>query len=116
MIAVRHEADLDAIGLAGDLTQSGLPSECPNVVLAVVAHGENEPVEHLPADAPEDIRLVLVRVGAAVEFRAGRSAFDTGVVASGDEVGVDAAGEFPQSAELQPRVADDARIRRASLQ
>ena len=39
---------------------------------------------------------------------------DAGVVAGGDEVGVELLAERPELAELQPVVADDARVRRAA--
>src|SRR5262249_37571962 len=38
--------------------------------------------------------------------------YDAGVMAGGDEVGAQLPAVLPQAAELQPAVADDARVRR----
>ena len=80
------------------------------------ADGEQQARQHLAADAVQDVGLVLVRVEAAVQLRPVRPADDPGVVAGGDEVGVELLAERPQLAELQPGVADDARVRRAAAE
>ena len=51
-----------------------------------------------------------------MQFRAIRACDDAGVVAGGDEVGVELLGELPELAELQPGVADDARVRRPAAE
>ena len=67
--------------------------------------------------AVQHVGLILVRVGGPMQFRlAVARGTMLGVMAGGDEIGFELLAVGPQLAELQPVVADDARIRRAAGQ
>ena len=103
--------------MAATFDQPGVVGDRPNLGLGVPADREQQVRQHLPLDAVEDVGLVLVRVGSAVKFRfAGRAADDLGVMPGGDGVGPELLGERPELPELEPGVADDARVRRSTAQ
>ena len=114
MIAVGQEADLLAVFLLGH-AQADLAGQGPDFVLAKTAHRQEHPLEQLPLDAEQHVRLVFAVVDAAKQRRPAIGAgLQPGVVPRGHEVGTHAVGIVEQLAELQPVVADHAGVRRAA--
>jgi hypothetical protein len=68
------------------------------------------PRNHIRADAPQEVRLVLGAVGAPVQ----RASLRAGVVAGGDGVAVQCPSVGEEIGELRERVAAHARYRRAA--
>ncbi len=58
----------------------------PHLLLAVAADRKQDALQDAAAQAEEDVRLVLVRVGAAVQLHFAVAADDLGVMARGDPV------------------------------
>ncbi len=112
VVAAGDEADLDAVGLVGD-AEAGLPGQGTHLLLAVAADGEEDVRQQLAAQAEEDVGLVLGGVGGPVQLVPAGAGDDAGVVAGGHEVGLHLPAVGPELAELQPVVADDARVGRA---
>src|SRR5262249_10303758 len=97
-------------GLLGDV-QPGSARDGAHLVLIEPADGEKQMRQDVLAQAEKDIRLVLVGIGAAVDL-----ALDhPHVMAGRDEVGVELFAVGPKLTELEPGVADNARIGRSAL-
>ncbi len=115
MIAVGHETDFDAVRLIGN-AKTRLARQGAHFVFAMAANGKQQMRQHFAAQAVQHIRLILVRIGGAVQLDTGSGPNDLGVVARGDEIGLQLLAVAPQLAELQPVVAHYARIGRAPQQ
>src|SRR5947208_7856205 len=109
VIALRDKADLDAVGLVVD-AEPGLPSDLAHFYLAVAADRKEQARQDVSPDAVQDVRLVFVRIGASAQLRAAGAGDDLGVMAGGDVVGFELFAIRPEFAELEPVIADDARV------
>ena len=112
VIAARHEADFHAVRLGGNGGHPRFGGDGPDIRLHVPADGEEQVWQHVPLDAVQDVRLILFRIDALVQF----AVDNLGIVPRGDGVAAELLTELPELAELQPVVADDAGVRRAALE
>src|SRR5205814_374333 len=64
--------------------------------------------------AKEHIRLILLWIGGAMQFSDSVALEHSRIMAGGDVVSLHLPAVSPELAELEPAVADDARIRRAA--
>ena len=113
VVVVGDEADLLAVGLVEDGEVEAL-GDRPDLGLMEAADGEEHAGEFVPLCAEEDIGLVFAVVEAAEEGGLAVDLLNAGVVAAGDEVGVDLACVVVELAELEPVVAADAGVGRAA--
>ena len=115
MVAVGDEADLVAVRLLRD-RQAERAGVLADRRLLEAADRKHRVGELRLRQREEEVRLILGRIGAAQEpILAGRGIpLDAGVMAGGDEVGVERLGPRRQRRELQVAVAVHAGNRRAA--
>ena len=92
-----------------------LPRQCADLVLRVCAHWQQDAAQLLLPQPEQHVGLVLPFVHALTErpLAVGGVAFDAGVVARGDVVGVHHRGALHEEVELDAVVAGDTRVGRA---
>ena len=110
--AVRHEADVLAVGLVGD-RQAVARRQRPGLGLGgEAAEREAQEAELLAGGREQEIALVARRIGGTVQLRPRRPVEPPDVVAGRHAVGLEVARGLEQVAELHPLVAADAGHRR----
>ena len=112
--ALRHEADVLAVGLLGN-DELELACQSPGLVLRQLAEGEAQEVELILRGGVEEVALVARRIEGAVERATAalpRQRPTRDVMAGCEAVGVEVARGGQQVAELDRAVALDAGDRR----
>src|SRR3954468_1641883 len=110
VVTVRNEADVLALRLLRDDLEAQAVRDGARLRLRARANGEQHPPNDVPVNSPEEVRLILPRIEAAMQ----RAVDDSRVVSRGNEAGVDRICLLQQIAKLRERVAADAGDRRPS--
>ncbi|MPL79216.1 hypothetical protein SDC9_25091 [bioreactor metagenome] len=106
--AVRHEADVLAVGLVGD-RQAVFRGERPGLGLrGEMAEREAQEGQLLGRGREQEIALVAVRIGGAMKLRPGRPDPALDVMAGRHAIGLEILRGLEQVLELHPLVAADA--------
>ena len=113
-VAVGDEADVVAVGLAGD-QEAAARGLGAHVLLQVRTQRQQGAPQLIRGQHSQHVRLVLRRVDRPVQLRASGAVDDARVVSRGDRVEVHGHGPVEDGAELDALVASHARIRRAAL-
>ncbi len=113
VIAVRHEADVLAVRLGRD-RQAEIGGDLADQGLGQAAEREAQIIELLAGGGEQEIALVARRIGGAVQLRPVRPDHPPHIMAGGEAIGAEIAGEAQQVGELHPLVARDAGDRRAA--
>src|SRR5690606_15110690 len=110
-----HKTDLLAVSLLGN-PQLELASELPDGGLFEVAHRKQHPRKPLSGNTKQDVALVLPHVTASPKPPAIGVLEQSSIVAGGHVVGLHAVGVVEQEPELQPVIANHARVWRPARQ
>ena len=113
VVIIVYEADLLRVGFVEDrkIEPAGDPSDIRLVILADRKQHFPEPLLRC---TEEHVALVLVAVDAPQKPRRAGAPVDPRIMARGDEPGAHLPGIGMQLAELQPVIASDAGVRRAT--
>ena len=115
-IAARgHEADVLAVGLARDREAEARRLR-PHPLLGEIAEGEAQEVELRRGGGEEEVALVPAAIDRAVQLGPGGAHDAPRIVAGGERVRAEIAGERQQVAELDALVAAHAGDRRLAAQ
>ena len=109
--ALRHEADVLAVGLVGD-GQGELARQRAHLGLAIGAEGKHQPIELGARGGEQEVALVALGIAGAAELGAGGPGAQLDVVAGGERVRLELARGRQQLVELDLLVADHTRDRR----
>ncbi len=115
IVAVRHEADVLAVGLVGHGEVEAFGQRA-GLTLRHVAEREAQEVELLGGRAEQEITLVARRVAAAMEFGTGLAQDAADVMAGGQRLGAELARGAQEVAKLHRAIAGDARHGRLAAQ
>ena len=115
MVVVRYETDFHAVWFVGH-AKSRRPRQGAYFLFTEIADWKEQTRQDGTLKAVQDVRLILVRIGGAVQFDLIAAAHGASVVSRGDEIGFDLLTVGPELAEFQPAIAYDARIRRPAGQ
>src|SRR6266704_1572350 len=109
VVVIGDEADLDRFGLVGR-DEPEPPGDRAGLALGERSHGREHARHDRAVDAPQEIRLVLLRVAAAEQ----RAVPGDGVVARRDVGALERVGVVEEGAKLGERIAAHARNGRAA--
>ena len=112
VVSAGDEADLLAVRLVSEM-EPGISRKLADLLFRMGADGQEHAAELLLSQPEQHVGLVLPLVDALPErpLAVGGVAFDAGVVAGGDVVGVHHRGALHEEVELDAVVARDARMR-----
>ena len=114
VVVVGNEADLERLRLVRRV-EAEPPRLRPDLRLRQLADRQEQTVERLAGHPPQEVRLVLVVIGAKVEFRrAGAGSDHARVVPRRQPAAVQRVRPHEEVPELREAVAADARDRRAA--
>ena len=114
-LAFRHEADVLAVGLVGDL-QPQLPGDVAHLGLFDAGQGKAQEIELVARRGEQEIALVAVKIGAAAHRHASGVVRAADIVAGGHGLGAEILRRRQQVVELDRLIAADARHRRFAAQ